>query len=489
MADDKDNQSSPEKKEPTGGGGGGGWSGWGLPSLSDLQKAAEEISRNAVEAAKNAAKSIEDIQNMPLESESPKEDGHSDDKPGDDKMRKSTLDKLEKASDDSLLGQGLKVFDSSVENLASGAWQALGNAWKGGSDLVHKLENSAANMAESIQSGGLSTPKGSAAPSLFETGKAFTSKGIQVLERVSKETMDLLINETGMQVDKNSSDADEEQPFEEVTFDRCFYIYGGPEQLEELAALSSHYALLFNRKKAKLSSEQKSSYDAKLRQVQEIFTLTSEIDANDSDKGKKVETVEEGTVNEMKTLRNSSVSKAADMATGFTSILSGLAGTEIVQRTTGRLETIHSEGVHRLSELCCLAMSQLLTLGKSVISNGSKTEIEDEESDIVKIDWPEDSTEKAKVIRSKAQLMAGDVEAVSNSFIMGISDVVGAYHAAIKSVDTDNNPEGPIKTSIQEKANAISDNLQRGHITAIDKIQDGLQYLAFLVLSSSMPSS
>lgn len=34
--------------------------------------------------------------------------------------------------------QGLKVLDNSVENLASGAWQALGSAWKGGSNLVQK---------------------------------------------------------------------------------------------------------------------------------------------------------------------------------------------------------------------------------------------------------------------------------------------------------------------------------------------------------------
>lgn len=56
-----------------------------------------------------------------------------------------------------------------------------------------------------------------------------------MLERVGKETMDLLITETGMEVEKNpeaEQQADEEQLFEEVSFDRCFYIYGGPEQLE-----------------------------------------------------------------------------------------------------------------------------------------------------------------------------------------------------------------------------------------------------------------
>lgn len=53
-----------------------------------------------------------------------------------------------------------------------------------------------------------------------------------MLEQVGKETMDLLISETGIKVDKNSGAIDEDQLFEETTFDRCFYIYGGPEQLE-----------------------------------------------------------------------------------------------------------------------------------------------------------------------------------------------------------------------------------------------------------------
>ena len=48
---------------------------------------------------------------------------------------------------------------------------------------------------------------------------------MQVLELVGKETMDLLITETGIEVDKKGAQAqdDEDQLFEEVTFDRCFY--------------------------------------------------------------------------------------------------------------------------------------------------------------------------------------------------------------------------------------------------------------------------
>lgn len=57
-----------------------------------------------------------------------------------------------------------------------------------------------------------------------------------MLERVGKETMDFIVEETGMEVDKgNNGEGDqqtEEEQFEEASFDRCFYIYGGPDQLE-----------------------------------------------------------------------------------------------------------------------------------------------------------------------------------------------------------------------------------------------------------------
>lgn len=69
--------------------------------------------------------------------------------------------------------------------------------------------------------------------------------------------------------------------------------------------------------------------------------------------------------------------------------------------------------------MCSSAVSQLLMLGKSIISIANKMQEEDVDGDILNIDWPEDSVEKAKVIRTKAQSMAGYVEAVCNSFITG----------------------------------------------------------------------
>ncbi|KAL1213871.1 hypothetical protein V5N11_029237 [Cardamine amara subsp. amara] len=467
----------------------GGW-GWGFSVLSDLQKAAEEISRNAAAVAEKAAKSIadmgeedEDSESSAKEEEKTEEaDTEQDSDDENAKLKKSALARLEGASEESLLSQGLKVFDDSVESFTSGAWQAFGNALKGGSSLVQKLENS-------VQQGPSPGEAGSGAPSLLETGKALTAKGMQVLEFVGKETMDLLITETGLGVEKNRVDF-KDQVLEEVTFDRCFYIYGGPEQLEELEALASHYTLLFNRRKGKLSPDQKSLYDGKLKQIQQLFSFTDEMSESkaESDKGKKIDIKTEGNDDDMKNLYNSSVSKAADMAAGFTNALTGINVNDMIQRTGGRLESLHSEGVHRLSEMCCFAVTHLLILSKSMISHANK--VKDEDTEALKIEWPEDPTEKAKLIKGKAESMAGYVEAVSNSFITGISDVSETYSAAIKGVAATDSKDDILKTStVQEKASTFNDSLRSDQSTAITKIQEGLQYLSYVVISTSMPSA
>ena len=80
------------------------------------------------------------------------------------------------------------------------------------------------------------------------SGKSFTAKGMHVVELVGRKTMDMLATETGIEIEKDDreteQDGREDQFSEEATFDRCFWIYGGPEQLEVRCFLS---VLLFNR--------------------------------------------------------------------------------------------------------------------------------------------------------------------------------------------------------------------------------------------------
>ncbi|XP_071691764.1 uncharacterized protein [Rutidosis leptorrhynchoides] len=207
--------------------------------------------------------------------------------------------------------------------------------------------------------------------------------------------------------------------------------------------------------------------------------------------GKNIENISDKTLDEIKSFHSSSVTKAAEMAAGFTNMLSGISPDNIVQRTDGKLDSLHSEGVHRLSEMCCIAVSQLLILGKSVIQYANKPQdAVDDDEDIVKLDWPEDCIEKAKTIRMKTQLMTEYLEAVAVSFVTGISDVAETYAAAIKSAATaDSNEVVPEEKSVEGKVELYSEDLNVNRTTAVGKIQDGLHFLAYVVFSNSMPAA
>ena len=77
--------------------------------------------------------------------------------------------------------------------------------------------------------------------------------------------------------------------------------------------------------------------------------------------------------------------------------------------------------------MCCFAVTQLQMLGKAIISNANKVEDTDIDEEMVRINWPEDFVDKAKIIRFKAQSMTGNVEAISDCFITGWFDLLSFW--------------------------------------------------------------
>ncbi|EFJ32629.1 hypothetical protein SELMODRAFT_267015 [Selaginella moellendorffii] len=465
-----------------------GWGSWGFAALADLHKAAEGISKNAVEAAKGAAKGMADLQSTLAESLTDKAEetsakdaqGADEDSPSD-KLRRDALKRLEGASRDSSIGHGLKVLDSSMENLASEAYQALGNAWKGGMSFVHRIESSAEVFAGSVHSEGLSAKASALAPKLIQSGRELTAKSLKALEFVGKETLDILaLDGVGDQAENRQNAA------EDASFDHCFYIYGGPEHLEELEALSSHYALVCNRAKSKMSTEERAAFDELCKQVPRVLSLGDGGDCSaDGDKGKKIgaESLLDGS--EVKSLREAGVSKAAEMATSFTTTLEGLAVSEVIQKTWDRIEAIKAEGVHRLSELCAVCMSHLVLLSRS-LREGNSEESGAKESDGREFEWPKDCLSKALVVRSRALNMVTDMEAISDSFVTGIGDVVAAFQAAKKKVIEEQAPASARYQSIEDKARALCCDLQSDGSAAVGKLQHGLEQLMFVLVSTAV---
>ncbi|GFY89633.1 2-oxoglutarate (2OG) and Fe(II)-dependent oxygenase superfamily protein [Actinidia rufa] len=87
--------------------------------------------------------------------------------------------------------------------------------------------------------------------------------------------------------------------------------------------------------------------------------------------------------------------------------------------------------------------------------------------------------------------MLGGSHAITYRFqscCTGIAEAVETYSAAIKDVSVGLQEVPPLK-SIQDKANAFSENLRSDQTTATGKVQDGLQYLSYVVVSTSMPAA
>ena len=64
-----------------------------------------------------------------------------------------------------------------------------------------------------------------------------------------------------------------------------------------------------------------------------------------------------------------------------------------------------------------------------------------------------------------------------------------AYAAAIQNALADKQDDLPNQKSVQEKAKSISKHLNSDQTSAVSKLQDALQYLAYVIVCTSMPSA
>lgn len=81
-----------------------------------------------------------------------------------------------------------------------------------------------------------------------------------------------------------------------------------------------------------------------------------------------------------------------------------------------------------------------------------------------------------------------NIHKMSTHLSVGISDVAEAYAAAMQSALADKQDDLPNQKSLQEKVKSISIHLNSDQTSAVSKLQDALQYLAYVVVCASMPS-
>eukprot|EP00897_Mesotaenium_endlicherianum_P006794 jgi/Mesen1/6142/ME000314S05145 len=482
---------------------------------------------------------------------------------GEVEMRDAAMGKLESVGSDTVLSQGLKMIDESVGSLTTGTFSAFDSAWRGGISFVHSLEQHAHELAHSIQDGKLSARAHELGPQFLEGSKDLAEKSMKMLEYVGKETVDILAKEAGIQLededqqqqqqerkqrDEAPPEEEEGEAFEEeeVTFDHCFYIYGGPEHLEELEALASHHTLLCNRARSKLPPADRAAFDALLADLQAILTLANDALLNEggaaataagaagtgagagtseleSGKGKgKVEGEDLEDDGEVKALREAGISKAAELANGFSAGLAGLSMGEVVQRTVDRIEALKAEASAQ-KRASAAAVAAAATPGpgsdtepspepvaaaaattasgtagtdEAIRANGASGRGGDVE------EWALECKARARALRTGAQAMVADINVVIFSFVTGITDVVAAFQEATSdraglAPPADATPDGAAEKafgeilraeSIASRSSALRGDLTGDGLLAKHRMEDGLRHLVFVVLSTNLRS-
>jgi hypothetical protein len=71
----------------------------------------------------------------------------------------------------------------------------------------------------------------------------------------------------------------------------------------------------------------------------------------------------------------------------------------------------------------------------------------------------------------------------------GISDIAEAYVAAMQNALANEQDDHPNHKSVPEKAKSISNHLDSDQTSAVNKLQDALQHLAYVVVCTSMPTA
>jgi len=300
-------------------------------------------------------------------------------------------------------------------------------AWKGANKL-------AASAAEELKEG-LKDVKELHLVQVVQSGaQRVASKGVGALERLGDTALDLLARPTGW--DRDQSALDDMAP-QEVSFEKCFYIHGGPDYLEELELVGGDAAVRCARHRRKLEGSPEQAHFASTEERLRLMLNLDEPMPGDGDDDADVDEAAAAaaeqaaaapTVASLNSLLSESMRRAEGLTLATVSAIKSEAmaaadgdvdGAEALELSRSALETVRAEGVRQLSEQCTLCVAHLLQLAVGLVEvmNGDQPAPEAPA-------WPEAASGKALLLRHFARHMVSTLDDVVEVYMTALSTSV-----------------------------------------------------------------
>eukprot|EP00898_Chlorokybus_atmophyticus_P000552 jgi/Chlat1/1498/Chrsp12S02041 len=510
---------------------GWGWGGWAQSALQsvnavtrEVTKASQEISQQALKTVKGAADAVshtvvdtlvdlagdEDTdpetettstEQSPLKAaaaETATVEAQNLDEV--ERSAKSVLDRLDKQRPEpSPLDASLRVLDS-VENLTAGALTALGSAFSRGMSVVQRVESSTVGLAKN---GGLAN--------LATTSKQWTSslaaRGTGALESVGSAAINFLAPPPSSRQATSGPLSAVGGPLNapgqnENTFDRCFYIFGGHEHLEELEALANSRQLKCVEARDAMTAEQRKAYEEHELQVKEALDLEADREYDDENDA-ELELDPHPDLSAFTSLSQNGAQMANTLAAESlepplaADDVGEIGGAKLSVRASKGIEVVRTEGVQRLSELCSLCVGHLLHLaqGVSLAKRNESQPAPDAAADATGTDasaaesvkWPEACGEKAQVVRAHARQMLQELESLSEGVMEGIGSIVEVFNKAANSVpELDASWTEEQKKALKVASKTASDAFYLDSMAAATCIHDGARHMVPILLATAL---
>ena len=462
MAKDKtaEEQEQVFEEEEEDEGWGSGWGNWG--------QALTGVAGKLTEAAKLVADDFNDMGKTL--NEAVKESLEEDDKIGSPRTASSPKAAdiqadnfevrrakfLEDVEDQTSQDYGLKKVDEQISFLATGAASffgsvlgSVGNVVEGGVQNAQKLASTAANEFQETFQQGVSdvtelTRKSGAMKAASSGLKLAADHTVKLAEMslekagtTAKGILDMADVVTGIDSSegggKGNASGEEE---ESLSFSHAFFIYGGPDHMEEIETISTKCGKLCQSIKVKLSGDNKVEYEALIKSLGERFDLSvTEIE------GQKYEPLDS----------YSEVAKRCEGCTkqveAFVNEQMSTSGVDLQQQ----IRVIKNEAVQQIAEQTAVSVHYLVKLGRSIAEPLGLFEVEED------IEWPEDPINVASILRATIESIIKDLKQLTKKF----------------SDETTKFSQG--NEDLKKPANDFSVELDEIHESATDKIREALR--------------